>query len=80
MFILIYPVNFPCGRKPQHPEKSHDFRQGVDWLFSHGPLARIEPMFSEVKSACSDYCATEAPVSCSDERILDPSYVDVSTF
>jgi hypothetical protein len=24
VFILTHPVNFPCGRKPEHPEKIHD--------------------------------------------------------
>jgi hypothetical protein len=22
MFVLTHPVNFPCGRKPEHPEKT----------------------------------------------------------
>jgi hypothetical protein len=26
-FILTHPVNFSCGRKPEHPEKTHDFPQ-----------------------------------------------------
>ena len=26
---LSHPVNFPCQRKPEYPEKSHDFRQSV---------------------------------------------------
>jgi hypothetical protein len=43
VFILTHPVNFSCGRKPEHPEKTHDFRQNVDWLFSHESVARIEP-------------------------------------
>jgi hypothetical protein len=30
VFILTHPVNFPCGRKPEHPEKIHNFRQSVD--------------------------------------------------
>ena len=30
MFILTHPVNFPCGRKPERPEKTHDFRESVD--------------------------------------------------
>jgi hypothetical protein len=46
MFLLTDPVNFPCGRKPEHPEKTHDFRQSVDRLFS---VARIELTTSEVK-------------------------------
>jgi hypothetical protein len=56
VFILTHPVNFPCGWKPEHPEKTHDFRQSVDWLFSHGSIgiARIKPTISEVKGACSD--------------------------
>ena len=29
--ILTHPVNFPCGRKPEHPEKTHDFGQSVDY-------------------------------------------------
>jgi hypothetical protein len=63
MFILTHPVNFPCGRKPERPEKTHDFRKSVDWLFSHESthesIARLEPRISEVKGACSDDCATE---------------------
>ena len=35
------PVNFPCGRKPEYPEKTHDFRQSVDFtLFTRG-LVRV---------------------------------------
>jgi hypothetical protein len=33
MFILTHSINFPCGRKPEHPEKIHEFRQSVVWLF-----------------------------------------------
>jgi hypothetical protein len=62
MFILTHPVNFPCGRKPELPEKTHDFRQSVDWLFSHESIARLEPTNSEVKVACSNDCAIEAPI------------------
>jgi hypothetical protein len=51
MFILTHPVNFPCGRKPERPEKTHDFRQGVDRLFSHESVASIEPTISKVKGA-----------------------------
>jgi hypothetical protein len=47
MFIPTHPANFPCGRKPEYPEKTHDFRQSVDKRFSH---------------ACSDNCTTEAPI------------------
>jgi hypothetical protein len=50
VFILTHPVNFPCGRKPEHPEKTHDFRQSVDRLFSHESVVRSEPTNSEVKA------------------------------
>ena len=30
VFIQTHPVNFPCWRKPERPEKTHDFRQSVD--------------------------------------------------
>ena len=59
MFILTHPANLPCGRKPERPEKTHDFRQSVDRLFSHESVARIEPTISEVKGPCSDDCDTE---------------------
>ncbi len=32
---LTHPVNFPCGRKPEYPEKTHDFPQSVDLCSSH---------------------------------------------
>jgi hypothetical protein len=51
MVILTHPVNFPCGKKPERPEKTHEFRQSVDRLFSH----------ESVKGACSDDCVTEVP-------------------
>jgi hypothetical protein len=62
VFILTHPVNVPCGRKPEHPEKTRGFRQGVDGLLSHESVVRIEPTISEVKDACSDDCTTEAPI------------------
>ena len=73
MFILTHPVDFPCGRKPEGPEKTHDFRQScVDRLFSHEPIARIELTFSQVKRACSDDRATEAP-------IISPRYAEYAS-
>ena len=30
-YYLSHPVNIPCGRKPEYPEKTHDFRQSVDF-------------------------------------------------
>jgi hypothetical protein len=34
-FCLTHPVNFPCGRKLEYPEETHDFRQSVDFLLFH---------------------------------------------
>jgi hypothetical protein len=34
-FYLTHPVNFPCGRKPEYPGKTHDFRQSVDLYSFH---------------------------------------------
>ena len=48
-----------------YPEKTHDFWQSVDYLFSHEcseSEPRFEPTISEVKGACPDDCATKAPV------------------
>jgi hypothetical protein len=41
-FILTHPANLPCGRKPEHLEETHDFRQSFDRLFSHEFVARIQ--------------------------------------
>jgi hypothetical protein len=57
VFTLTNPVNFPCVRKPKHPEKN-DFRQSVDWLFSNETVARSEPTNLEVQGACSNDSAT----------------------
>ncbi len=32
---LTHPVNFPCGRKPEYPEKTHDLPQSVDLYSFH---------------------------------------------
>ena len=29
------PCQLSCEREPERPGKTHDFRQSVDWLFSH---------------------------------------------
>jgi hypothetical protein len=68
---LTHPVNFPCGRKPEYPEKTHDFRQSVDFLlfFTLGLGSsriekfqlRLEPATLEVKGKCANHLATEAP-------------------
>ena len=34
-FYLTHPVNFPCGREPEYPGKTHDFRQSVDFNSFH---------------------------------------------
>jgi hypothetical protein len=34
-FCLTRPVDFPCGRKPEYPEGTHDFRQSVDFCSFH---------------------------------------------
>jgi hypothetical protein len=34
-FCLTHPVNFPCGRKPEYPEETHNFRQSVDFYSFH---------------------------------------------
>ena len=64
-FCLTHPVNFPCGRKPEYPEETHDFRQSVDFLlFSHEDWVRValrkfslrlEPAASEVKGKCANH-------------------------
>jgi hypothetical protein len=30
VYPITHPVNYPCGGQPEHPEKTHDFRQSVD--------------------------------------------------
>jgi hypothetical protein len=30
--LIAHPINFPCGTKQEYPEKTHDFRQSVDWI------------------------------------------------
>ena len=36
-YYLSHPVNFPCGRKPEYPEKTQDFQQSIDYtLFMRG--------------------------------------------
>ena len=46
-FYSNRPANLPCGRKLECAEKTHDFCQSVDILFSHEsieePRQRIEP-------------------------------------
>ena len=68
-YYLTHPVNFPCGRKPEYPEKTHDFRQSVI-LFSHEDWVRVHIKMTllgielgtlEVKDEWSDHYTTEAP-------------------
>jgi hypothetical protein len=65
LLIYVYP-NPPCQlslwEETGAPgEKTHDFRQIVERLFSYESAERIEPTVSEVKSVCSVDCATKAP-------------------
>jgi hypothetical protein len=70
---ITHPVNFPCGRKPEYPEKTHDFRQSIDFLlFSHEDWVwialrkfslRLEPTaFIEVKGKYANNFATNIAV------------------
>jgi hypothetical protein len=74
-FYLTHPVNFPCGRKPEYLEKTHDFRQSVDlysfrmrngfeshWLRKFS--LRLEPATLELKGKCANHLATETPWEC----------------
>jgi hypothetical protein len=59
---VTHPVNFPCGKKLEYQEKTHDFRRSVDvLLFSHEDLfqvalrkfsLRFEPTTLEMKGKC----------------------------
>ena len=45
IFLTInptHPVNFPCGRKPENLEKTHDFRQSVDELLPRAIRCSIQ--------------------------------------
>ena len=51
------PCQLPCGRKPENPEKTHDFRQSVDQLFPRVikcPNTGFELLTSEVGGSRSD--------------------------
>ncbi len=66
------PCQLPCVRKPECPEKTHDFRQSVDKLFHMSGalgLSNIEKVLAENltrnlrgERRGSDHCATEAPI------------------
>jgi hypothetical protein len=34
-FYLTHTVHFPCGRKPEYPGKTHNFRQSLDFYSFH---------------------------------------------
>jgi hypothetical protein len=65
-FCLTHPVNFPCGRKPEYPGKTHDFRQSVDFYSFHRGLgsSRIEKVLTETWTCGlrANHLATEAPI------------------
>jgi hypothetical protein len=55
---LTHPVNFSCGRKQEYPEKTHDFRQSVDFftLFTWGlGSSHIEKSSLRLEPATSIY-------------------------
>jgi hypothetical protein len=58
VFILSHPVNFFCGRKPEHPEKTYDFQQSVDRLFSHESVLSHESAYIHGKKR-SGCCNTD---------------------
>ena len=66
-FLTIYPnppCQLPCGRKPENPEKTHDFQQSVDQLLPRMIKCSntgFELLTSEVGGSRSDDKATEAP-------------------
>ena len=70
-FLTIYPnppCQLPCGRKPENPEKTHDFQQSVDQLLPRACMIKcsntgFELLTSEVGGSRSDDKATEAPIS-----------------
>ena len=49
--ILTHPVNFPCGKKLENPEKTHNFRQCWQTLPTWDQMfnTRIEPTTSVVE-------------------------------
>jgi hypothetical protein len=48
VFLLTHPVNFPCGRKPEHLQRRKPTMFG--WLTLRiSPWARIKPTISDVK-------------------------------
>ena len=57
-----HPVNILCGRKPEYPEKTHDFRQSVDDSFYiENHVSAVGPTIPEVKSACACSCPPPPP-------------------
>ena len=60
IFLTIYPnplFQLPCWRKPENPEKTHDFWQSVDQLFPcviKCPNIGFELLTSEVGGNRSD--------------------------
>ena len=64
-YYLFHPVNFPCGRKTEYPEKTHDSAERRLYSFHmrtgfESTLLRIELGTLEVKGEWSDYYTTEA--------------------
>jgi hypothetical protein len=69
-FLTVFnPVNFPSGREPERPEKTHDFRQSVDLLFSHESVARIEPTIPSSSRTVKIFCKRKTCMYCSFETM-----------
>jgi hypothetical protein len=58
MYTIVGPLYYVYPNQPC-PEKTHDFRQNFDRLFSH------EATISEVKGASFEDCVTDTPYSSS---------------
>ena len=71
------PANLPCGRKPECPEKTHDFRQSVGILFSHEKFEeswwRIEPTSQRWKALV----LTTAPPKPLETAIFSRKFVSI---
>jgi hypothetical protein len=61
-FYLTHPVNFPCGRKPEYPGKTHNVRQSVEFYSFHMRTGLNLHAASEVKGNSANHLATEAPI------------------
>ena len=63
-YYLTHPVNFPCGRKPEYSEKTHDFRQSVYYTLFSGLIARQVTPCNFACDLCRNKIATSCETSC----------------